>query len=166
MKNQNNNNVKIIFCLLISLNCFSQLNHSLYIKQFKEFAENYKPDYLVNNDTLQVSIFRKAPKDLNDFLLQISRKKDFNFIKYAILILRKQHRENIKINQSDYMLQNESYSSNGYLELLRVFLKLNKSQDFYIEPLTTGDLCRLIFINRHKIRDYKYLNKPERADMR
>jgi hypothetical protein len=124
-----------------------------------EFCKMYSPTYILDGDTLVVSRIRMPSSDINQFLFECIKKKDFRPLKYAVVIIMKQNYEYLKKDHEDYLLDNINYSHNGFVEMIRCFLKLNKSDDEYLAPMFTGELCKLIYKKRHKIIDFKYVKE-------
>lgn len=129
--------------------------------KMKYFAEHYKPTYIVGSDTLVVSVFTPLSDDLNKFLFKCIEKNNFYPLKYCVLILRKQREEYQRKNKEDYMLSNPNYSNIAYLEMIRVFLKLERDKEVYLEPNFTGDLCRMVDLKKDKVEDYNYIKVEE-----
>ncbi len=121
-----------------------------YKTRFHEFAMNYKPSYIIGEDTLVVPTYCLPEENLNNYLLLCSKLKDYRLLDYAIIILKKQQKEYFAKCKQDYMLDNPDYSNIGYLEMIRTFLKIDKNDSTYIEPLFSGELLNMIYEKKKK----------------
>lgn len=151
-----------IFVILNTWVTFAQSETESYAKMLlkcEKFVTNYKPTYVIGEDSLVVSRFTLPPVDINNFLFDCIKNADFSPLKYSCVIVIKQNQEYFKINHMDYLLDEPSYAKNGFLELLRIKMGLPNSEQDYIAPMFTGDICKWIHDNKKEIYDYQYIDR-------
>ncbi len=128
----------------------------------KNFADSYLPTYVTPaGDSLIVSMISTPTADINTFLFDCIKAKNFKPLKFSAVVLIKQHNEYINVNHQDYNLDDSTYAKNGFVEMLRVAMGLGRSKDGIgnIEQLNTGDVYDWIKKNPKKFDDYAYVKQ-------
>ena len=143
----------------LNINSYSQIDTSfdVMMNKCKQFAETYKP-YYPGNDSF-ISYFRMPPDDIDSFLFKCLRNNNFEPLKYSAVIIFKQQIEYSEHNNTDFVLDNSSYRYNGFLEMIRVFMKREIFPGAYMAPLFTQDVSLWIIKNRNQIKDFDYVKR-------
>jgi len=141
---------------------FAQANNDSFEQMMTKcdnFVNNYKPTYIFGRDTFVVSRFTIPPNEINKFLFDCIKNKDFRPLKYSCVIVIKQNTEYSKVNKEDQILDDTSYVNNGFLELLRT--KMNVPLDNsggYMTLWFSGEIYKWINDNKNKIDDFEYID--------
>ena len=117
-----------------SLNDFSKI---------RNFAENFRPNYIVNGDTLVVGRIL-VPNELNGLFKYYNKRKVKESYKYAFLVVMKLRSEYIVVNNFDYDFCD--YRNNSLIDLILTLIRSGKDP---IGCVHTRTLEIFIWLKKH-----------------
>ncbi|MGP8216884.1 MAG: hypothetical protein ACLQQ4_15060 [Bacteroidia bacterium] len=131
---------------------------SLMMEKCAQFVNNYKPTHIDKGDTLDISTFTTPPDDINKFLFDCIKRKDYRPLKYSVVIFLFQGWDAyLNLKGGDVPVVYDEFPDNGFVQLMKSFLCKFDSVFISGPGMPLAYTNHFLDLHKDSISDYKFV---------